>query len=440
VLEHPETAGAQVWSLAWSPSGAELVATYSSGRVAEWRIGMVGGGQVQATPLPFGRDLLATLGAAASAVGAAAPLSLLVDLLEAVVGVEPASLRPAHRRGVGALRALRWGPAAAVGLAVMVAADLPREALWAPPEDAAESAVEQALRIALTGPPVNPDPPPAPAREVRDAFGRVNDQVLDLLAMLGQEAVSADPTLPARLRWACPSLPPLSPRQRKLLDLRVTLTEEGGAEGRGRGDERAGLTRRGDLDQLVPTQLALPDDVLEIRLLRNELLFRTRHGRPPFGPQPSILLLDNTAAAQGAVGVTLRTSAHLLASTLLSLRRPCVLVTLGGPPAVQPIASIDDLLAIWTSGTGLPPEPEQAFALAEQVTGELTDPVTGRPKLIVLSHPYTVAPSQIGAHALAVHYPGRPVSTAAPRTHVLAPDPEPGTLATVLARLLTDIA
>jgi WD40 repeat protein len=439
VLDQADTSGARVWSLAWSPSGAELVATYTSGRVIQWRVGVAGGdGLVRAVPLPFGRDLLATLGSAAAVAGAAVPLSLLVDLLTVVVGGEAEGLRLAGRRGVGALRALRWGPSAGVGLAVMLAADLPGDPLWAAPEEAAESALEQALRIALTGPPVDPEPPPAPLREVGEAFGRVDEQVLDLLAMLGQEAVSADPSLPARLRWACPSLPALSPRQRKLLDLRVTLTEEGGAQGRGRGEERAGLTRRGDLDQLVPTQLALPDDVLEIRLLRDELLYRTRQGRPPFGPQPSILLLDNTAAAQGAVGVTLRTSAHLLASTLLGLRRPCVLITLGGPPSVQPIGSTDDLLAIWTSGTTLPPDPEHAFALAEAVTGELIDPVTGMPRLIVLSHPYIDVPGRLGAHALAVHYPGRPVSRAASRTHLIAPDPEPGALATALASLLTD--
>ncbi len=439
VLDPVAGEAAAVWTVAWSPDGSQIAVTQARGRTVLWRVGGASGAFVRTSPLPFGRDILSGLGAAASASGAGVPLSLLTDLLSFAVGGGPEELRQfTGRRGGAALRALGWNARAATGLAVLLAADLPVEQRWAAPPGAAQAAMEGSLRTALTGAPVPPEPPPVPAQEVAAALDRVDEPLLDLLAMLGPEAVAAEPTLPARLRSACPSLPPLSPRQRKLLDLRLTLTEEGGAQGRGRGEERAGLTRRGDLDQLLPTQLALPADVLAARLARDELLYRTRHGRPPVGPRPSIIVLDNTPAVHGVVGLTLRISAHLLAAALLGHHRPCALVTLGGPPWSRIISSTRDLLVIWTAGTLVPPDPDQAFALAESLADDMADPVSGAPRVMLLSHPFTAAPTRFPAHSLHVHYPGRPVTVTGRRCHLLAPDPEPEALAQALTSLLTE--
>jgi hypothetical protein len=220
---------------------------------------------------------------------------------------------------------------------------------------------------------------------LQQAVASVDDRLLTLLAMLGPQAVAADPALIVRLSRKLPALPALSEPHRRLLGLRLDLDGEGVAQGQGPGSERAGVQRRGDLRSLVPSQLALPEAVLQARQARGELLYRARSGREPPKLRPAVLLLDVSPASFGPVEKTTRLAAYILASTLLQARLPVWLVTAGGAGTASLLEQPADLMDLWTRRTLEPPRPTRALTVARALRATLIGQGAFEPVIVLLA-------------------------------------------------------
>jgi len=85
------------------------------------------------------------------------------------------------------------------------------------------------------------------------------------------------------------------------------------------------------------------------------------------------------------------------------------------------LGEMADLVHLWGAGSVERPDLRAALRAANAVAGQLSDPISGLPRLVLLTHPYLPCPSQNGLHIVRVHYPGSPVEDVTPRTHVLSP-------------------
>ena len=321
-------------------------------------------------------------------------------------------------------------------MVAMLAATLTGQDSYAPPPGQSRGELTAALHRVLSATAVRPSPPPTPFAELTSALDAVDVSMLTLLSILGPEAVAADPCLPVRLRRTIRDLSPLSLRQRRLLDVRLFMADGGMADGRAAGGGRSGLSRHGDVNRLLPSQFALDDDVFKLRQVRDELLYRTRNGRLPPGPRAMILLLDDTPAALGAVGITLRTCAHLLAATMIRWSRPCAMVRLGKPAEPRFLSHQPDLVGLWTDVSLGGPQLDGAAAAATALTRALT-PESGEPPwVLLLTHPHQPAPTLPGLRVIRVRYPGQTGSI--PGGYSLAPDPDSGALYGTLTSVLSD--
>ncbi|MFD0272334.1 WD40 repeat domain-containing protein [Kitasatospora sp. NPDC127111] len=435
----PEGVGSHVWTVRWSPTGDRLATGHHSGAVVLWEIADERPGEPDGEPLPHSEDRLARLGAAAGRLATGTPLSLLSELLTLVGGAEPPpGLLPlAGLRGLQSLRELGWPPAALPGLVLLLVSGLPPAAAYLAPTDAGPAELSAALGRALVGATVQPRPPAPPLTELTAAVQAVDERLLGLLRILGPEAVAADPTLPVRVRDFRMTLIPPGPTQRVLLGLRLLEGERGPATGRG-PTGRSGLARHGAPSRLLPTQLALPEELLRLRHSRSELLFRTSHGLIPPDPRGVVLVLDDTPATHGAIGSVLRLSAHLLATAALRRGRPCALVRMATPWQHRTLARPEDLVHLWESGPLATAQPEASLHTAAAAAGQLATGLGGAPRTIVLTHPYLVFPPRPGLRELRVHYPGLPVRDTAWLRWTLPPDPTPAQLRDVLTELLVE--
>jgi WD40 repeat protein len=424
-------------AVAWATDGRFAV-TYDDETVTRWQFSTpsLPGDE---TGLPFPARTLAQLAAATAATGTMINLPLLADLLSLLLGRNTGQLRELDGHpGVIMLRGLGWPPGAVIGLVVLVASGLPPAVDLAPPEGAVSGDMRAAVEQALNGLPVPVDGVRPPIQELVRELDRVDDSVLVLAALLGPDAVESEPDLLLRLRGQSFTGWSLAPRQRKLLGVRAMLRSGGSAQGQGTGDTRAGISHNGQLPWLLPSELALPRAVLAAKSSRGELLFRTRQGSLPVVAQSVVLLLDDTPAAFGAVGVTIRILANLLASLAIQRHRRCALITLGSPVA-RLIEDMSDLVHVWAPGTVDRPDIATALSVAATVSAQLSDPIDGLPRLVLLTHPHQACPASPALHVVRVHYPGVPVEDTAPRTHVLAPDADPEQLFAVVREILDDV-
>jgi hypothetical protein len=424
------------WVIRWAPDGG-LGVSYGNGMVVRWTGVITPGADSRPLPLPI--PLLAQLGSAAAGCAVAQPMAVLADLVSLLQGRSPDRLSAVvdHRR-VAMLRALRWPPPAVLGLALLVAADLPPDERYRPPEQVGVEAVTAELVRALSGRPVPAVTDEAPIVDLTGALDRIDDETLAVARMLGPETVAARPELLVRIRRLHLGNWQLTPRQRRVLGVRAVLNAGTVMQGRGRGGSRAGISRHGELSALLHSQLVLDDDLLVAKQARDDLLYRTREGSLPPAAQPVVFVLDDTPPVHGLVGSTLRVVAQLLATHLIGKHRRCALIRMGPPARVRFLATPVDLVELWSPGSPDPPATDAAQRLVGSATAQLVDPLGGRVRVVVLTHPYLPWPDREGQHVIRVHYPGRPVEASAPRTHILPPDGDFQQIQNVIAAVLAD--
>lgn len=433
---HPPPGGTtEVWSVRWATGGHKVAIGHMDGRIVEHDLSNAPAGPAGLRPLPYPVEVLARLGATAADVGATVALDVLAGLLQLTGGdVPPGWAGLAELRPVRDLCELRWPVAARVGIVAMVALDLRLGDRFRAPAGHTRDELTTALRLALNAAPVPPQTSGVPLAELTSALAQVDDDALALLQLLGPDAVQADPGLPAGLRGLRGTFSPMTPQVLKLIGTRLSFTEDGSAEGRGSGDSRAGLSRQGELNRLLPTQIALPEGVFETRRARDELLFRTRRGRLPPHPVGLILLMDDTPGAFGQVGLIIRTCTHLLARTMLERSRPCYLVRLGAGESER-LERPRDLIQLWTRHSLEPVPAIEAAARVRLVATQLADRSGRMPRVVALTHVHRALPPVSGMREVRVAFPG---SRRAGQSTALPSSPSLAELHNVLRRILTE--
>jgi hypothetical protein len=255
-----------------------------------------------------------------------------------------------------------------------------------------------------------------PLIPLRQAAAKVDDRFLTLLATLGPNAVADDPTILLRLSPRLPELPALAAPRRRLLGSRLEPDRGGPAQGQGPGGDRAGVQRRGDLRSLVPSQLALPQEVFQARQLRGELLYRARTGREPPRLRPAVIVLDVSPPSFGPIEATTRLAAHVLAGSLLEARMPAWLLTAGGTGTAALLDRQADLVDVWTRRTLDPAQPARTLARARALRESLRGWGGLEPVVVLLVQSYFGAeeePASLlagvvsGLRGLFVHHAGQ---------------------------------
>ncbi|QXJ20199.1 WD40 repeat domain-containing protein [Actinomadura graeca] len=325
--------------------------------------------------------------------------------------------------GVARLRQLGWPAAARVAFAALLASRLPDDAGFGPP-GAGVRRLEEALGRALATATLPAAEPAAEPEALAAAADEITQQTVALLALIGPRAAAEDPLLPLHLGHLEVALPPLTDRQLRLLaqhghppDRR--LRRSGGGTPR-HTPGTAGIVRHGLLRHMLHTDLALPPDLLALRRLENQLLYR-RHTTPqPPTPRPLTLVLDTTPPTYGTVELVLRMAVHALTVASWEHGLEPVLVTLTDPDRALTLTGPRQLLTMWTSRTLQPPYPalDRALDTAAQ---------TGRTTVLLLHHhsagkdraPGPATPFVTTRHAVE---PARP-RPAHPDHHELPPEP-----------------
>ena len=280
-----------------------------------------------------------------------------------------------------------------------------------------------ALQAGLKGEPIEPQAPPPPISLLQEAAKLIDEQLLCLLTILGEQAVAAEPALPLRLLSRIPDLPALSSLQRQLLGVRVCFGDYAGRSiGNAPGAERGQVSgvetsSRTDWSSLLLTQLALPQPVLNYRYQRGELLFRTRKLAEPPRLRPTVLLLDVSPPTFGPIEAVTRIAAFAVANSLRQAEIPVVLITTGEEQ--EQIVQLDnpqDLVEIWMQRAIAPANEVRSLKLAHAIRTNLLDESGLEPIILLLTHPWFGAEQKIsriqGLRALFVQYPSVQVQPA----------------------------
>jgi hypothetical protein len=342
-------------------------------------------------------------------------LALLTDLIRLTGGDQPRDPRLrslAADAGIGRLRALNWMPSARVGFAGLLAADLPRDAAFIAPNTSVQELYD-ALRRSVDNQDVTraeqwrlsrkrihdsfwsddryggrsirlpddltiEDLDDDAVELLNDAAAAVTDQTVLLLEILGEETVATKPTLPLQVRHLISTLPQVSVRHRGLLSANtassVHLQRQTPTHGAMGGVN--GITRHGRLVNLLPSQLALPQDLFIARMAESELLYQLRHTDPETPPRNVTIVLDTTPPTFGPIETVLRVTAHVLITTLWAAERTPSLITVDQPGLVRRIEDRESLVGVWTSRTLQPAGLQEAVATARRI---------GEP-VVVLTH------------------------------------------------------
>lgn len=361
--------------------------------------------------------LLPTALAQMHRLGIYPPLSLIQDLLD-LTGGQPVNnplAQLAQDTGVAELIALRWSTPARIGLVALLLHKIPFSD-WEPPSDISPREISNALQAGLKGEPMEPQAPPPPISPLQEAAKLIDEQLLSLLTILGEQAVAAEPALPLRLLSRIPNLPALSSLQRQLLGVRVCFGDHRGRSiGNAPGAERGQVSgvetsSRTDWSSLLPSQLALPKSVLNYRYQRGELLFRTRELAEPPRLRPTVLLLDVTPPAFGPIEAITRISAFAVANFLRQAEISVVLITNGEEQEqILQLDNPEDLVEIWTHRAISPANEIRSLKLANAIRTNLRDESGLEPIILLLTHPWFGAEAKLsripGLRGLFVQYP-----------------------------------
>ncbi len=345
------------------------------------------------------------------------PLSLVQDLLKLTGGqpVDNLLTQLAQDTKISEFIALRWSTPARIGLVALLLHKIPFPE-WEPPSGISPTEISDALQAGLQGETIPPQAPPPPISQLQAAAQLINEQLLSLLTILGEQVVASEPALPLRLLARIPNLPALSSLQRQLLGVRVCFNNHTGRSlGNAPGVERGQISgvetsSRTDWSSLLPTQLALPPSVLNYRYQRGELLFRTRELAEPPRLRPTVLLLDVTPPVFGCVETITRIAAFTVANFLREASIPVVLITTGDvQEQIIPLNYPQDLVEIWMQRAMLPANEVRSLKLANAIRTNLQDEGGLEPIILLLTHPWFGAAQKIsripGLRGLFVQYP-----------------------------------
>ncbi len=370
-------------------------------------------------PLPTYPSLLPTALAQMHRLGIYPPLSLVQDLLD-LTGGNPVNnsltqLAQDPSTGIFDLIALRWSTPARIGLVALLLHKIPFPD-WEPPSNNSPREISAALQTALNGQPIEPEAPPPPISPLREAGKLIDEKLLCLLTILGAKAVETEPALPLRLLSRVPDLPALSSLQRQLLGIRVCFGNRSGRSiGNAPGAERGQVSgveasSKTDWISLLPSQLALPQPVVEYRHHRGELLFRTRELAEPPRLRPTVLLLDITPPVFGPVEAITRIAAYAVANSLRQANIPVVLITNGEQQdRMLQLDNTENLVEIWTERTLAPANEVRTLKLANAVRTNLKDESGQEPMILLLTQPWFGAEKNMpriqGLRGLFIQYP-----------------------------------
>lgn len=300
-------------------------------------------------------------------LGMSPPLGLVGALLRLTGRGEPpegmASL--VTHPGVAHLRHLGWPVAARVGLIALLLRETPTPGYELPkeiPPGEASRSLRMALSESSTGRPFT-ESWPTSALEL--SATPIDGRLIELLRIVGPDAVAADPGLPlrllSRLRWDRPAsvrsvLP--SPRQAGA----GTAPSAASA-----GVAAAGIDSRGPLSALLPWQWGLPQPSLTYKLRTGGLLYRSRPTPPPVRPRPAVIVLDGTPGSSGPAWGLLRRGAMSAAHLRMRQGVGCFLVLVSGELRAIPLTEPGDLAEIWAGGSLTGAEVAPALRLANSL-------------------------------------------------------------------------
>jgi len=414
---------AYAWRLAWSADGSFLASSHPGDYFRLWdarelrRSQAANTSPARAGVLPPDLAPLPPALAALQRLQLYPPLSLLRDLLHLTGGrlLPDALAALAAHSGLQRLAALRWPLPARVGLVALLLQKIPLTG-WQPPAGLVPGELQAALTTALTGQSSAPQPPAPPLAGLQQNVARIDERLVDLLMIIGPEAVALDPGLPLRLSRQPPLVPPLSAAQRRLLALRLPAVAEPGRVQRiGRGGERAGIVRHGELQALLPSQLMLPALLLHSRHVRGELLYRAHTAQESPRWRPVVLVLDVTPPCYGPVEVLTRLAAHMIVQSVRQAQLPVMLITTGSSSRVHLLESPTDGLAVWTQRSDAPADAAGALRLARSLRESLRDGPL-EPIVVVLTQPWFGAEDDLpvtpALRGLFIQYPERAITPA----------------------------
>ena len=383
--------------LFWSSEGGYIASSHTGDVFRFWDVRdllpvhVIQGEENTSSPLTFELHPLPDTLIQLHRLGIYPPLNLVQNLLTLLSGETlPGPLAPIGR-ALQPLAKLRWPAPARIGLLALILHRVDFRDQWTPPSGISLTELRQGLISALKGTDVEPEPPPPPIAQLTEAC-TFSDQLITLLHLLGPEAVAKEPGLPLALLHQAGNLPPSTQLDRRLLGLRVRLDGQGGrAIGQGisaGGGDVSGIEsgrQRPDWQSLLPTQLALPDDLFHYRLCTGELLYRSREVAEPPQLRPVVLLLDDSPAVFGKVEQVSRLAAFIVGRTLQESGLPVMLVTTGG--TVRELHARSDLVEIFTARTTKRVEAKGSLKVASSLRaylkGEGPEPV-----ILLLTHPW----------------------------------------------------
>ncbi|RZT79593.1 ClpA/ClpB-like protein [Micromonospora violae] len=277
------------------------------------------------------------------------------------------------------LRELNWPPAARVGFAALLGADAPPDPGDVPPPVSAAELRSSLIR-AISLPESDLEPVLPDTGVILNAGRRVTDGTVTGLLVVGPGSVAVDPALPLRMRQDSVALPALTGPQRSLLEwsgARPAVEARSRSGSTARGPGMTGVSRRGQLTNLLPSQLALPPELLVHRFAERSLLYRLHETQtePPLGSVR--IVLDTSPPTFGSVGVVLRIVVHAVVSTLWSARQVPTLVFLDQPAVEITVHKPSDLGNAWAHYSLDPADVSAALASCQRAD---------RPSVLLTQH------------------------------------------------------
>jgi hypothetical protein len=267
------------------------------------------------------------------------------------------------------------------------------------------------------------------------AITQVSELTIAMLQILGSAAAAAEPTLPVKMRHRVSSLPRIGTRERRLIMETVTMsTRRSDVTGMAydSASGTTGVSRRGRATGLVPTQLALPEELIAYRHASQELLYRVSEAETESPPQPVTVILDTTPATYGPPEVVLRLVAHVIAVTMWTVHKTPTLISLDRPGLARQIVAPSDLVTVWTARSLDPPDIKTALSTARRL---------GTPAILLTEyhavHDHGVIPHR-GLRVFTTHVADDlPLTTPRNPFHIhLPPSPAPAQLIRAIRELL----